>query len=108
MTRTRLVSLLSNLSDDETRVDLNDWAVNTIRDGYVKMATTDGDRRDATAAERRIFAAEEVARLEDLAFPLTEDGIIAWMRTRRTGSRFTTSRGTRLALFALWATRRAA
>lgn len=87
------LELLARIADESVRIDLNDLAVNTLRDHSKAMGWT--------AADRACLLAEESARI-----PFGSD-LVTYLRCVRAGSRFRLDRGARCAVFAVIATRRA-
>jgi len=85
------IALLLTLGNEADLIDLNDWAVNTVRE-YAR-----GRGYNATA-----LVAEETSRIDRESLNLA-----GYLTTRRTGSRFCLTRVTRRAVFAIVATRRA-
>ena len=85
------IALALALGTESDLVDLNDWAVNTVRE----YAREHGYNAAA-------IVAEEERRIDSESMNLT-----AYLKCRRIGSRVRLSRITRRAVFAVIATRRA-
>lgn len=116
MARTELINRLNNLSDDETRCDLSDWAVNSLREaareGTLKKASTCpcpncGCGTIVEYEDLLTLVNEERARMIENDIPLNGDGLIPYLRSRRAGSRFRLSRKLREMVFVAVATRAA-
>jgi len=97
MTRTELTGALSNLSDSETRCELSDWAVNTIRDHLAASGLK--------ATQGNTLLNEELGRIRGAGITLDADGFVPYLRTRRAGSGFRLNRRVRCAVFAQLACR---
>ena len=85
------IDALNNLSDETTRVELSDLAVNTIRDHFAKMGYP--------ASSAAVMMNQELRRIRAAGTPLTGAGFIPYLRSRRVGSEFRLSRTARAAVF---------
>jgi hypothetical protein len=75
MTRDALTTRLSNLSDDETRCELSDWAVNTLRELARDGKITKGPGL-ATVADLPVLVAGEAARIRAAGIALDATGLV--------------------------------
>jgi hypothetical protein len=121
MAREELINRLNNLADEETRVELNDLAVNTLREaareGRIKMAAEEGKAcpcpncgcgaNVAKVEDLMTLVREERTRMALHGIPLNGDGLIPYLRCRRVGSRFRLCRDLREMVFITVATREA-
>lgn len=81
---------LANLSDDETRCELSDWAVNTLREEFGH-------------AVAHAVCVEEFARIHRAGITT----LIGYLRTRRPGSTHRLNRAQRVAVYCNYATQAA-
>ena len=98
MTFNRLNELIPTFkTNEEARVDVNDWAVNTIREwGRTEFSSRMWVARTESML-REEFARIEAGRLD----------LLGYLRCSRAGSEFRLTREIRRAVFALKATREA-
>jgi hypothetical protein len=87
MTRTEAAAALAAATTPEALADLNDWAVNTIRDNY-----------DAPRAVRADMVRGEITRVEGKT-------LAEYLRTSRSGSPYRLNRKIKVAVYVLLATR---
>ena len=95
---------LANLSDATTRVELSDWAVNTLR-----AAARAGELRKgfgaATVADLPALLGQELARITAAGIALDATGLLPYLRVRRAGSAFRLDRRQRVVIFAALASK---
>ena len=86
MTFTTASNILSNLSDETIRVNASDWAVNTLRESFDRLALAQ-------------LLREESDRCEEHGIAFDGSALAAYCRVRRNGSRYALNRGMRIAVY---------